>query len=212
MGKKVNLHVFEKGDPEVELNLKIRDHLRNNENDRKAYGALKQTLVAQDTCHEKVGGLRIYTLKKNAFIQNLLKKIGYNRVRFVFGMHVEEQEIINGLCQKYCHDTSPITNWHDPAHKHCTLYQGVQAVGYAHVHLMDHKIASIITFVIAEPKRKQGLGKAWIHLIEKWLRLKNYLTIRISVSDEFIPFFKAQGFNASGKNLLEKKLPLRTRS
>ena len=62
----VNLHIFEKDDPEVELNLLFRDHLRHNDTDKKEYEKLKFQLIKDETSH-----------KKNNSIPNQLEKAGF---------------------------------------------------------------------------------------------------------------------------------------
>lgn len=74
---KINLHVFEKNDPEVELNLLFRDYLCTHSEARDQYAALKYKLLEDEAAHEKKGPMyKGYTLSKNAFIQDILKKSG----------------------------------------------------------------------------------------------------------------------------------------
>jgi GrpB-like predicted nucleotidyltransferase (UPF0157 family) len=47
----VNLHVFSAGCEEVEVMLRFRDHLRENEADRELYAAAKRDLAARDWKH-----------------------------------------------------------------------------------------------------------------------------------------------------------------
>ena len=49
----LNLHVYEEGHPEIELNLLFRDYLRKNAMERDAYAALKVGLLQDETAFEK---------------------------------------------------------------------------------------------------------------------------------------------------------------
>jgi GrpB-like predicted nucleotidyltransferase (UPF0157 family) len=46
--KDVHLHVFSAGSPEIERYLLLRDHLRDNEEDRKLYARTKRELASRD--------------------------------------------------------------------------------------------------------------------------------------------------------------------
>lgn len=84
----VNLHVFEHDDPEVELNLMLRDHLRKDTADREAYEQLKYRLASDEECDKKNGSLyRKYTLDKHPFLEDILKKLGFDRQRLVLCAH-----------------------------------------------------------------------------------------------------------------------------
>ncbi|KJV88086.1 GNAT family N-acetyltransferase [Orientia tsutsugamushi] len=89
--KNINLHVFEENDPEIELNILFRDHLRENPSARDEYALLKYKLIAEESSHQKNNSIyKGYTLGKHDFIQNILKKSGFNKYRFVLCTHTLE--------------------------------------------------------------------------------------------------------------------------
>jgi GrpB-like predicted nucleotidyltransferase (UPF0157 family) len=49
----VNLHIFEEGDDEVELNLLFRNYLRQNDSTARMYEALKYELIKNESSHQK---------------------------------------------------------------------------------------------------------------------------------------------------------------
>lgn len=74
----VNLHVYHEGNPELELNLKFRDYLREHTDARDEYAQLKYALINEPASHEK-NGFRFsgYNLGKDNFIKKILEKSGF---------------------------------------------------------------------------------------------------------------------------------------
>lgn len=67
--RNINLHVFEENDPEIELNILFRDHLRENSNARDEYALLKHNLIKEESSHQKNDPVyRGYTLGKHDFV------------------------------------------------------------------------------------------------------------------------------------------------
>jgi GrpB-like predicted nucleotidyltransferase (UPF0157 family) len=46
--KDVHVHIFSSGSPEIERYLLLRDHLRENEEDRELYARTKRALASKD--------------------------------------------------------------------------------------------------------------------------------------------------------------------
>lgn len=99
---KVNLHVYEEGHPEIELNLTFRNHLREHPNVRDQYAALKEALLFDTRAGEKHGDgyFRGYTLGKYAFINKVLKDAGFTTMRFLKCSHPLEKDEIERLLQE----------------------------------------------------------------------------------------------------------------
>lgn len=101
----VNLHVFEKGDPEVELNLLFRDYLRAHDDIRDEYAKLKYKLVAKKSSHIKDGMMyRGDTLGKHYFISGVLREVGFDKLRFVLCVHHKEWDTVRRYCKKHLKD------------------------------------------------------------------------------------------------------------
>ena len=128
----VNLHMFfDKNHPEIELNLRFRDYLRTHPEDREAYGNIKHEILNNAASHMKTGKLNmpIYTLKKRAFIDDILKKIGYNRLRVLKCLTDNEWQKSEQFCE---HVITP-EDRENPNLEHFLLYKGIEIIAYAHI-------------------------------------------------------------------------------
>lgn len=169
----VNLHIFEKDDPEITLNLLFRDYLREHPSARQAYMTLKNDLIQCDSSHKKEGSsYRGYTLGKNDFIQDILRKAGFNRHRIALCFHPIEKQTAIIWRQRLYTDNDPYLNTFDQAdHKHFILYQGTDMIGYAHLQLHNCSQASLQCVIIEPPDHNKVHERALLHFINKWLRL-----------------------------------------
>lgn len=198
----VNLHVFEQGDPEVELNLLFRDYLRNNSDVRDEYADLKYKLLEEDTSHQKNGAMyRGYTLGKHDLIQDIIKRTGFQRLRFVVCTHHSEWEAAKSFRQRYFFDKVPIADpykwtFDHPDHAHFILYRGVEIIGYAHIQLWPESRAAIRIIVLEEIERNQGFGRQFLEWIEAWLKSKGYQSIHAESSPNAVKFYEHLGYTA----------------
>ncbi|MBA3603674.1 MAG: GrpB family protein [Parachlamydiaceae bacterium] len=104
-GVDTNLHVYEEGHPEIELNLLFRDYLRDHPDARDEYAKLKETLLKEKASYEKTNSIFTgYNLNKNAFIRKILKKASFNRIRIMKCTHYAEWEAAKRLRRKYFFD------------------------------------------------------------------------------------------------------------
>jgi GrpB-like predicted nucleotidyltransferase (UPF0157 family) len=199
-GGDVNLHVYEEGHPEIELNLLFRDYLRTHPQIRDAYAQLKGDLLKDPASFEKNHSLFAgYTLGKYAFIQNVLRQASFNRIRFMRCTHGSEWEAAKSFRQKYFFDKVPIADpytwtFDHPDHVHFVLYQGVDIIGYAHLELWPEERAAIRIIVIDEMKRHQGFGEKFLTLLEVWLKSKGYKSIHAESSPQALGFCQCQGY------------------
>lgn len=138
---RINLHVYPQDHPERELNLTFRNYLRANPDAVTAYAKLKYDLLSKTQLFAKYpSGFTDYTLGKHAFIQAILTKAGFNRIRMTYVTHHNEWEAaknfrrIHFLRQGL---TDPFSRIEPSAnHRHLALYQGAIIVGYSHVELL----------------------------------------------------------------------------
>ena len=196
----VNLHVFEKGNPEVELNLLFRDYLRNNDAARDSYGALKHELLKEEASHEMKGAFyKGYTLGKNDFIEQIIRETGFKGLRFVICTHHSEWQAAKHFRNKYFFDPN---NMEDPYtwtfdhkdHKHLVLYQGVEILAYAHIQLWSEHRAALRIIAVDENRRGKSLGHQFMQLIEKWLIMEGYKSIHTESSPTALEFYKKLGY------------------
>ena len=198
----INLHIFEENDPEVELNLLFRDYLRSHTVERNKYAALKYQLLEDEVSHKKNGPMyRGYTLGKNVLIQDILKKSGFNRLRFVLCTHYTEWDATKKFRHKYFFEPNNIEDpytwtFDHKEHKHFILYKGVNIVGYAHIQLLTDHSAAIRIIVIDEKHRGKDYGKEFMALIEKWLKLQGYKSVHTESSPAALGFYKRLNYEA----------------
>lgn len=196
----VNLHIFETGDPEVELNLLFRDYLRHNEAARDSYGALKYDLLKEESSHKMTGAFyKGYTLGKNDFIGKIIQATGFNGLRFIICTHHSEWKAAKEFRREYFFDPSSsedpyLWTFDHPDHKHLVLYQGVRIVAYAHVQLWPKQRAAIRIIAVDEGKRGESLGRHFIQLIEKWLIMEGYKSLHTTSSPQAVGFYKKLGY------------------
>lgn len=176
----VNLHVFfDPNHPEIELNLKFRDYLRVNSDACNKYAAIKMQILQDETSHQEVGkfAFPIYTLRKGKFIHNVLKKIGFNRLRILKCLTEDEWIVVKKLRNKYFLDHQKIEDlyygsFNHKDHEHLVLYRGVEIVGYAHIQFFQKSKAIIRIITLKE--KNHNLDMYFLNTIEKWLKLHNY--------------------------------------
>ncbi len=196
----INLHVYEEGNPEIELNLLFRNYLRNHPEALEEYAALKVELVKQGASHEIIQGpFRGYTLGKNAFIKKTLDQAGFKGQCMRFCTHHDEWEAVRYFRNKDFFHKVPMADpytwtFDHKDHVHFVFYQGTQIVGYAHIQLWLKQRGAIRIIVIEEPLRGQGLGGHFLTLCERWLKEKGYNTLHTQSSPDAYKFYKKQGY------------------
>lgn len=197
----VNLHVFEENDPEIEMNLLFRNYLRENEDARVEYEAIKYKLLEEESSHIVNNSMYTgYTLGKNDFIQKIIEKTGFDDYRFYFCVQNQEIERAKYLRQKYFFS---IRNIEDPyiwtfnhdEHKHFVLYKGIKIISYAHVQLFGNTKALIRIIVTDEAYRNLGAGSKLLSLIEKYLRIEGYKSIHAESRQSSLKFYLNNGYS-----------------
>ncbi len=193
----VNLHVYEEGHPDIELNLLFRNYLREHPKDREKYTHLKENLLKDESSLNKRNfDFAEYTIRKNAFISKILEKASFNKVRMMICLHDAEWEAAKKFRQKYYHPLSDPYTWtfNHPDHTHLVLYKGTKIVGYAHLQRWPKDRVVLRILVIDKPFRHQGLGGQFLALIEKWLKAHGTKSLHTESSSEMCSFYKENGY------------------
>lgn len=199
-GVQTNLHVYQEGHPEIELNLCFRDYLRNDPEAREEYASLKDSLLKEKSSHEKNNSIFTgYNLGKDAFIRKILKAANYNRIRIMRCAHYVEWDFAKGLRQKYFFDPlamkDPYTwTFNHKDHAHLILFQGVEMIGYAHIQLWPDQRAALRIFVIDEPFRQQGFGSQFLQLCEQWLKKQGICSLHDEARPDAVEFYRRLGY------------------
>lgn len=202
----VNLHVYEEGNPEIELNLLFRDYLRNHPDALQEYAALKLDLVGQDAAHKiRQGPFKGYTLGKDAFIKKILDQAGFKGQCMRFCMHYDEWNAARHFRNKYFFDKVPMADpytwtFDHKDHVHLVLYHGTKIVGYAHIQLWPEQRAALRIIVIDEHFRGQGLGVHFLTLCESWLKQQGFKIFQTQSSPDAYKFYKKQGYTETPFN------------
>lgn len=196
----VNLHVYEEGHPEIELNLLFRDYLRNNPSARDAYAALKIRLLQDESSHlKKNSAFTLYTLRKGDFIRDVLKKAGFNRIRVLKCNDETEWNSAKrlrefNLSDRGIQDDLFSETFNHKDHEHLVLYRGTKVIGYAHLQLWPKKRAMIRMMQIEVRERGRGYGGQFLELIEKWLKTRGYRSIHVESCSKALPFYQEHHF------------------
>lgn len=172
----VNLHVYEVGNPEIELNLLFRDYLRTHPKDRDVYQSLKFKLVKEKSAHVKTNSLfRGYTLGKDEFIKRILETTGFQRICLRFACHHQEWETIKELRQKYFYDQLGIKDPYDWTAEnkkdiHFILYKGIKIIGYSHVELLQGNKAKQGIFIIENEYLSKEIENEFMERCALWFK------------------------------------------
>ena len=128
---KINLHVYEEGHPEIDLNLKFRDFLRSHPEYRTAYSNLKMALLQNPASFEKNNSVFTgYNLGKNAFISKIHELSGFDQLRMVKATHYDEWAFIN----QHANETEVETG---PNHIYLVFTKGIKIIGFVHVEFLE---------------------------------------------------------------------------
>lgn len=198
----VNLHVVEENSPEIELNLLFRDYLRNNNQAKEEYQALKMDLLKQEASHVKNNSMFVgYTLGKNDLISSILRRAKFNALYLRFVTHHAEWEVYHRIRKEQIFDKVNIKydpnhiSIKDPQNKHFVLYKGADIVGVAQVEFLSLSEAVLRPFAIDAMYQNQGLGSEFIPMIEKWIKQQGRTIIRLNAEPKAIKFYQRLGYN-----------------
>lgn len=196
----MNLHVYQEGNSEIELNLLFRDYLRDHPDVRDAYASLKHDLLQQESSFQKQNSMFTgYNLGKDGFIRGVLKKAGLTSLRFVRATHYVEWEAAKKFRQEYFFDKVPVSDpytwtFDHPDHVHFVLYQGVDIIGYAHIQQWHDQRVAMRIIVVDTARRRKGHGRQFPRWVEQWLKQKGYITLHVESSPAAVPFYEAAGY------------------
>ncbi|MES2607580.1 MAG: bifunctional GrpB family protein/GNAT family N-acetyltransferase [Pseudomonadota bacterium] len=195
----VHLHVYEDGNPEIELNLTFTNYLRNNPQACAEYAALKTHLLTQVSSFERSPSqFSGYTLGKHEFIRGVYQKAGFNGTRLMHCTHDYEWETAKAFRKRFFDKFSMLNphtgTFNHPDHVHFVFSSGVDIVGYAHIQKWLDDRAALRMMVIDEKMRRQGFGTEFLKLCERWLKGQGIKTLHAESSPEAQPFYMKYGY------------------
>jgi len=199
-GIDTNLHVYQEGHPEIELNLFFRDYLRERPEARDEYAKLKEDLLKEKSSYEKNNSLFTgYNLGKDVFIRKILQATNFNRIRILKCTHYAEWEAAKRLRNKYFFDPLSISDpytwtFDHPEHVHLVLYQGIEIIGYAHIQFWPKQRAALRIIVIDEAHRQHGFGSQFLQLCEQWLKKQGITSLHDEARPNVVSFYRKNGY------------------
>lgn len=191
---KVNLHVFEVGHPEIELNLCFRDYLRSHSDERDRYADLKYELLKNDESYVKnESPFAGYTLGKYDLIQSILRAAQFDRARVLQCSHPKEWEVAKKIVLKAGSGLDLAGAYQDPNRVDWVLYKGTFVVGYLSAQVQDHQVVLRFLSVLKE-HQSAGLGQYFLENFEKWCKKRGVKEIRMDEPEKASAFFKKAGY------------------
>lgn len=194
-----NLHVFEQNNPEIELNILFRDHLRKHPSARDQYAQLKAELLADESNHEKNGAMFVgYTLGKDSFIRSILHDAGYIRRRFLRPTHHQEWADYHRIRQT----SLPLGVVYDTNHpsvtsctaQHFILCDGITTRSIGHIDILGQSVAVLRAVATDRGFQNQGYGSEMLTLMEKWLKKQGIVCLHTHSLLDAQWFYKKRGF------------------
>lgn len=196
-----NLHAYERGHPEIELNLLFRDVLRSNTELKKEYYEIKHNILKSESSQQKSSSyFTNYTLKKGEFIHKVLQEAGFDRLRLIKCDHpdewkeyhrIREEQIFNPIDIEYEANHPTITGKN---HHHFVLYKGVRIVSVAHVEFLNETEAALRSIATDRVFQNEGYGKELMRILEKWLKSQDIQVIKAHVNHRAEGFYRKLGF------------------
>jgi GrpB-like predicted nucleotidyltransferase (UPF0157 family) len=163
----VNLHLFfDENHPEIELNLKFRDYLRAHPDVCEQYTAIKMKILEDETSQQISGNFPIYTIRKRAFIDNIIKETGFNRLRVLKCVTEDEWNAAENFRKR--HPGQIIDTGSN--HEHFVLYHGVEIIGYVDIHILSESEAKLAVFENSDP----GTIPYFSDVIDEWIKVHGY--------------------------------------
>ncbi|MDR2677086.1 MAG: GrpB family protein [Puniceicoccales bacterium] len=179
-GPEVNLHLFfDANHPEIELNLRFRDHLRTHPDVRDEYAEIKRQILQDEASQQKTGKLSfpVYTIKKSVFIGKIIETIGFDRLRVLKCLTESEQDAVRRFRKDHFARlaiSDPLDgDLDDESHEHFILYRGTEIVGYADIHILPENETEICMLVTPENY------PYFNNVISEWIEVHGYKCFKI---------------------------------
>lgn len=204
-----NLHLLEKNNNQIGLNLSFRDYLIKNDAQRKTYGELKKELAKKDAVktEQSSTALHSYTLGKNGFITEVIKNCGFSLPRFQFCSHYLEKEAVLKLREKYF-PNSKLSEFNNEEYVCFILYYKESVVGYCHVRKADdRKNSEILEFAVNDEPLACGLSELnglgglnerladyFLKLCQRWFACNSYEKMYLNECLGYTELFSKNGY------------------
>lgn len=171
----INLHVYEKGNPDIELNTLFRDFLINSSEAKAEYNKLKLSLLKNNKSHIKENSIFTgYNLGKDKFIRKILDKSEYNGLSFRFCTHHAEWDAYHDIARGFFEDQKiqynlNHSNFSDRNYYHFILSKGTTIVAIAELKWKENIRPSIVYVYSINLQNRQNLAMHLRNLIARWI-------------------------------------------
>lgn len=187
-----NVHVYQKGDPEINRYLKFRDWMISHPSDAQCYGKLKQELAKKFP-----NDILKYCNGKDAFVASIDSKDGFEGWRMVQALTDREWEAVRFFRLKYFFKSKGdpyMGTFTQKDHIHFVFYKDAEIIGYTHLQLWPESRAALRIIVIDEPHRNLGWGRQFLRLCERWLYQQGFKILLAQSSPEAYRFYCKYGY------------------
>lgn len=159
-----NIHIFERGNSEIERHLKFRDWMRYHPYDRDLYADLKKRLAEQFP-HDMMS----YCLGKEDFIAAIDAKAGWEGVRVVKALTSKEWDACQRIYAEQGHFFAQ-SSVNNATHFYFALFKGQAIVTVAHIELLCNSLATLRFLATDQKNDAQEYNKTMKILLEKWIK------------------------------------------
>lgn len=180
-----NVHVFEKGDPEIDRYLKFRDWLITHTEDRDSYANLKKDLALKFP-----RDILSYTMAKEAFVASIDAKDGFQGYRMVQALTDREWENVRALRKQYFLGGVDSFNLalKQPNHIHFIFYKNAEIIGYCHLELGPNHKAILKVFAMHNGYENTDWDSRFLEMCKRWLTHQGYRQLDIDFSKGSVSF------------------------
>ncbi len=174
----INLHVYEKDNPDIKLNILFRDYLLSSPKARTEYNILKQELIEIEESHKKNKSIFTgYNLGKDKFIRKILDKSRYNGLNFRFCTHHIEWKAYHNIAYNFFNSQGikynpNHSNFSNSNYYHFILNKGSKIICIAELKWIKNSNPTIKYLTIDKPYEMQNLKLYFENLIAKWINSK----------------------------------------
>lgn len=190
-----NVHIFEKGNSEVERHLIFRDWLRSHEDDKNTYENLKKELA-----HTFAQNSFEYQKGKTRLINSIHKKAGWKKPTLFMCALTEEWDAYHRIKEEeiFLYNKKPYDKNHfshtNPAHTHFVMYDNNTIVTIAHIEFLSESEAALRTIATDKNCQGKGYGTIMMNLLEQWVKYHNRSMLKFHTRPEAIPFYTRLGY------------------
>lgn len=164
-----HIHVYEKGNVEIDRHLRFCEWMRAHPQDCKAYGNLKKRLSLQFPYD-----IRSYVLGKEGFIQEIYGKLGLSKQRRLLMAltdrdwmdyhRIRRTEIFDPIGIIYDEQHPSLT---DENHYHFLLREGCVVVSTTHLEALTASVAALRTLATDRLQQRKGFASYMMDMLEK---------------------------------------------